>query len=77
MTDDVRAPAETDLEDRANVPLPHGPGSVNEPDEADGPMEEPADVYRSRAEIERLRREEGPLPRTPDVHPSDESRRSD
>jgi hypothetical protein len=41
-------------------PLDRGLPSVDEPDEAFGTFEAPADQFRSAEEIERLRREEGP-----------------
>jgi hypothetical protein len=59
----LRAPEQTDAKnDRPNEPLDHGLPSVNEPDEADGAMEEPGEAFRSREEIEALRVSEGPGP---------------
>jgi hypothetical protein len=61
MTDHPPAPERSNPDrERRTEPLDHGLPSVDEPDEADGPMEEPADAFRSREEIERLRRDEGP-----------------
>lgn len=66
MTDELRAPHETDAKDeRPNEPLDHGLPSVDEPDEADGPMEEATSSYRSAEEIDALRRSEGPSPEPP------------
>jgi hypothetical protein len=63
MTDELSAPQENDAKnDRPNEPLAHGPGSSEEPDEADGAMESPAEAFRSREEIEALRLSEGPGP---------------
>jgi hypothetical protein len=65
MHDDPGRPRAMDgtkaKDDRANEPPPIVSASADEPDEADGAMETPADVYRSREEIEALRLSEGPL----------------
>jgi hypothetical protein len=50
---------ERDRRDRTE-PLDRGLPSVDEPDEADGAMEAPAEAFRTREEIEAVRRDEGP-----------------
>lgn len=52
-------PNEREPHDRSE-PLDRGRPSVDEPDEADGAMEAPADAFRTREEIEAVRRDEGP-----------------
>jgi hypothetical protein len=63
MTEPLRPPRSSDTNThQPTEPLDHGLPSVNERDEADGTMEEPADAFRSREEIEQLRIDEGPGP---------------